>query len=1085
MATPSTDDLLAHTDWLTQLARALVGDAAAADVVQETFEVALSKPPREDGPLRPWLGGVARNIARMTTRSRVRREARELAVPVTADVPTPEELVARVQMQQRVAKIVLELHEPLRATLLLRFFEGLDASEIARAQGVPASTVRSRLKDALDRVRATLDVEHGGDRRRWAVLLAPLPAMLPKGGVVLAGGIVVKKIVIGLVLVAAVVVGTRLAGLWGKGADDAKKPAVAAKPTTGSAAKPVTPATAPAAPARMGDLPTWHDDDPKGVLRLEGQVIDEKDAPVAKAMVAIDANPPIVVETEADGSFVFEGLIPRDYRLEATAGDGYAGPARLRLGEKPEPVTLRLKRGGIVEVTVTDRAGGAVVKGAEVELRSALTWKATTNADGVATLKGVGAVWAPLAVRANGYAPAAMMFGTAGDPAGPERVTIALARGAAINGRVVDDQGKPVGGARVVATSASEPLPVVDPRRDGVVASADGKFSIPAVAPGTWRLSATHGDFAPTTSEPIVVDGVNARSGVEIKLAAGGVVRGIVKDKEGKPVAAADVRVVAQGFVFWRARRQAFTDADGKFEINGLARRAVDVVAQHDAGASAIVPADLAAKREHDVALVLDVAGTIAGTVVDAKGAPIGDAQVSADPVWSGGTVDRVQWNVRGVQEAVTDQTGAFKFAGLPDGTYRVRAARPAASEAQLSLSTGVEVKPNGAPIKIVVATDGRIVGKVQLADGKTPPRYNMMLGWTHPAPFSAKDGSFSMTAPPGKHTLTINGIGFVEQRKEVTIAEGKDTDLGTITVAGGRSVSGRVLDESGAPVAKAKVAAGTLLTGGGAELYIKDESINAKDADTDENGRFVIDGFSPMAVTIVAGNDKGRSPSLRIPAGPDSVTVDLVLSPTTGLDGKIMQNGKPLGDTVVIANPVGATSSNFFVVTGADGTFALDTLAPGSYVIYPMLGGGGGRPKDMYTRKVEVALGARTKVEIDTTPGPTTVTVAIKNDKGDAVAMAGIGMIGAHIDVKSVDQMRDYSMLHKGDQVIPIYMRTVMGGTVDIPGVRTGPVTACAIFGNPMTGDPATVKFKCLQTKVGAGAKQTITITVPAAWFE
>jgi hypothetical protein len=83
------------------------------------------------------------------------------------------------------------------------------------------------------------------------------------------------------------------------------------------------------------------------------------------------------------------------------------------------------------------------------------------------------------------------------------------------------------------------------------------------------------------------------------------------------------------------------------------------------------------------------------------------------------------------------------------------------------------------------------------------------------------------------------------------------------------------------------------------------------------------------------------------------------------------VQNGKPLGDTVVIANPVGATSSNFFVVTGPDGTFALDTLAPGAYVIYPMLGGGGGRPKDMYTRKVEVTAVARMKVEIDATPGP------------------------------------------------------------------------------------------------------------------
>lgn len=58
------------------------------------------------------------------------------------------------------------------------------------------------------------------------------------------------------------------------------------------------------------------------------------------AIVAIDANPPIVVHTESDGGFVFEGLIRRDYRIEAALDDRYAGPARLRLSDKTEPVTL-------------------------------------------------------------------------------------------------------------------------------------------------------------------------------------------------------------------------------------------------------------------------------------------------------------------------------------------------------------------------------------------------------------------------------------------------------------------------------------------------------------------------------------------------------------------------------------------------------------------------------------------------------------------------------------------------------------------------------------------------------------------------
>src|SRR5689334_17802666 len=118
---PTAEDLLAHTDWLTQLARALVGDATAGDVVQQTYEVALAQPPRRSGPLRPWLGGVARNIARMTARGRTRRTRREEQSAPALEVPTPEDLVARAEMQQQVARIVLELDEPLRATLLLRY----------------------------------------------------------------------------------------------------------------------------------------------------------------------------------------------------------------------------------------------------------------------------------------------------------------------------------------------------------------------------------------------------------------------------------------------------------------------------------------------------------------------------------------------------------------------------------------------------------------------------------------------------------------------------------------------------------------------------------------------------------------------------------------------------------------------------------------------------------------------------------------------------------------------------------------------------------------------------------------------------
>ena len=43
------------------------------------------------------------------------------------------------------------------------------------------------------------------------------------------------------------------------------------------------------------------DDDPKGTLRLEGQVVDEHDKPVAGATVVLSSNPPRTATSEDDG----------------------------------------------------------------------------------------------------------------------------------------------------------------------------------------------------------------------------------------------------------------------------------------------------------------------------------------------------------------------------------------------------------------------------------------------------------------------------------------------------------------------------------------------------------------------------------------------------------------------------------------------------------------------------------------------------------------------------------------------------------------------------------------------------------------
>ncbi len=185
------EHLLEHSEWLGSLARHLVRDPSdAEDLVQETWAAALRSGPRDESRYRPWLGRVLRNFAMLSFRRRERQRARERVVASGESLVGPEECVQKLEILRLIVDLVLSLDEASRDVVILRYFEGLSGAEIARRLDLKPSTVRMRLKRALDELRSELDDKHDGDRSVWYASLAilavlpqsPMPPASPSGG---------------------------------------------------------------------------------------------------------------------------------------------------------------------------------------------------------------------------------------------------------------------------------------------------------------------------------------------------------------------------------------------------------------------------------------------------------------------------------------------------------------------------------------------------------------------------------------------------------------------------------------------------------------------------------------------------------------------------------------------------------------------------------------------------------------------------------------------------------------------------------------------------------------------------------------
>jgi RNA polymerase sigma factor (sigma-70 family) len=133
--------------------------STAEDVVSLTFLEAWRLRGRVDdgdGSLRPWLLGIATNVARNVGRAARRHDAALARLPRAEPAPDfAEEVSARIDDRDRLARVTVALaalRTSEREVLALCVWAGLDYVEAATALGVRVGTVRSRLSRARARL---------------------------------------------------------------------------------------------------------------------------------------------------------------------------------------------------------------------------------------------------------------------------------------------------------------------------------------------------------------------------------------------------------------------------------------------------------------------------------------------------------------------------------------------------------------------------------------------------------------------------------------------------------------------------------------------------------------------------------------------------------------------------------------------------------------------------------------------------------------------------------------------------------------------------------------------------------------------
>ena len=430
-------------------------------------------------------------------------------------------------------------------------------------------------------------------------------------------------------------------------------------------------------------------------------------------------------------------------------------------------------------------------------------------------------------------------------------VVITIPRGIAFSGRVTDADGRPLSGVEIEAVDAARDGGGGMMRRmiaigmrgrsdDFVRTGSDGTFTV-RLKEGTYDVAFKREGFAVkslraqsvnATTKPVIVA---LEPGVEI---SGRVTRA------GVGVEGVNVSVMSFGDV-----ETTVTGPDGSFRISDLTPGSVMLnVNKMDAFIQQIRPVTIPAR---DLVIDLPAGGRITGHVIDKMTkSPISSFQAGVSASRSGGGM---MISMPPMLRSFTSDDGTFTLENVPAGPTQVVVMAPGYTTARVP-GLNVEDGKSVADLEVALDTGARVTGRVTGSDGSplsgvvvrmdtnvTPGR-GMRFDSTNSNAVTDPNGEYTLeSVETGDQTFVFSYQGYLTENRTINIA-GKDARL-DVQLSSGIRLTGVVVTDAGVPVADATVRA----------MSASDPSFG-KQARTDANGAFEIDGEAPGHYSLTAG---------------------------------------------------------------------------------------------------------------------------------------------------------------------------------------------------------------------------------------